>query len=123
MVRASSHETGDELIGTPADYVLLTLMGRPPSIGPVHNIQAHVSTEIVGSQSRVKDDADFVPSPDGYALLSAGVEAEVGKRQPVRVGVDVHNLLDTAYRDYNSLLRYYADQPGRDIRMRVGMDF
>ena len=123
VVRASSNETGDELIGTPADYVLLTLMGRPPSIGPIHNIQAHVSTEIVGSQSRVKDDADFVPSPDGYALLGAGVEAEIGKRQPVRVGVEVHNLLDTAYRDYNSLLRYYADQPGRDIRMRVGMDF
>ena len=69
------------------------------------------------------DDADFVPSPDGYALLGAGIEAEIGKRQPVRVGIEAHNLLNTAYRDYTSLLRFYADQPGRDIRLRVGMDF
>ena len=41
----------------------------------------------------------------------------------MRLGVEVRNLLNTAYREYTSLLRYYADQPGRDVRLRVGMDF
>ncbi len=123
FVRASDQETGAELVGTPADYLLLTLIGRPPPMGPVHNISVQVSTDLVASQSRVADNADFVPSPDGYALLGAGIEAEVGRRQPVRVGIEAHNLLNTAYRDYTSLLRFYADQPGRDVRLRVGMDF
>ena len=26
-------------------------------------------------------------------------------------------------REYTSLIRYYADMPGRDIRVRVGVDF
>ena len=65
-------------------------------------------------------DADFAPPPPGYALLGLSAETTLGK---VRVGAEVHNLLNTAYRDYTSLLRYYADQPGRDIRVRVGMDF
>ena len=96
----------------------------PPLLNALANhIEAHASADIVASQSRVDDDADFVPSPDGYTLFSVGIEAEIGERLPVRVGIDAHNLLDTVYRDYNSLLRYYADQPGRDIRMRVGMDF
>jgi iron complex outermembrane receptor protein len=56
-------------------------------------------------------------------LLGAGIDTEIGRKLPVRVGVDVHNLLNTAYREYTSLLRYYADQPGRNIRVRVGMDF
>jgi outer membrane receptor protein involved in Fe transport len=51
------------------------------------------------------------------------MDAEIGRRQPVRVGVIAHNLLNTAYRDYTSLLRYYADQPGRDVRVRIGMNF
>ena len=66
---------------------------------------------------------DFAPAPPGYMLLGAGVQAVVGRRNPVRVGLDAHNLLNTTYREYSSLIRYYADRPGRDIRLRVGMDF
>ena len=53
----------------------------------------------------------------------AGIDAEIGRRRPLRVGLDARNILNTAHREYTSLLRYYADQPGRDIRVRVGMDF
>jgi iron complex outermembrane receptor protein len=123
IVRASDAETGVELVGTPADHMLLTVITRPPAVGPIHNIELHVSADLVASQYRVKDDAAFVPPPDGYTLLGAGIEAEIGERRPVRVGIEGHNLLNTVYRDYSSLLHYYADQPGRDIRFRAGMDF
>jgi iron complex outermembrane receptor protein len=123
LVRAEDRETGNELVGTPADHLFLALVGRPPSVGPVHGLELRVATDIVASQSRVNAADDFAQPPPGYALLGASIDAEIGRGHPVRVGVDAHNLLNTAYRDYTSLLRYYADQPGRDVRVRVGMNF
>lgn len=123
MVRATDRDTGNHLIGTTADYLHLSLIGRIRSAGAVNNIEVNVNTDLVASQSHVEPGRDFAPPPPGYTLLGAGVTAEVGTRRPVRVGIDGTNLLDTAYREYTSLLRYYADQPGRDVRIRVGMDF
>ena len=123
LVRAEDRDTGDQLIGTPADHVKVALLGRIPPTGAMQKVELHVSSEVVASQSRVEPSHDFAPPPPGYTLFGAGIDTEIGRRQPVRVGVDAHNLLNTAYREYSSLLRYYANQPGRDVRVRVGMDF
>jgi iron complex outermembrane receptor protein len=123
LVRAEDRDTGTHLIGTPADHVKLALIGRIPPVASVQKVELHISTDLVASQSRVDASSDFTPPPPSYTLLGAGIETEIGRRQPIRVGVDAHNLLNTSYREYSSLLRYYADQPGRDVRIRVGMDF
>jgi iron complex outermembrane receptor protein len=123
IVRAEDRDTGSHLVGTPADHLLLALIGRLPPLAAFQTTELRVTTDIVDSQSRVDAANDFAPPPPGYALLGAGIDTEIGRKQPVRVGLDVHNLLNTAYREYTSLLRYYADQPGRDIRVRIGMDF
>ena len=123
LVRAEDRDTGDHLIGTPADHLKLALLGRIPATGAMQKVELHISTELVASQSRVEPNHDFAPPPPGYTLFGAGIDTELGRRQSVRVGVDAHNLLNTAYREYSSLLRYYADQPGRDVRVRIGMDF
>jgi len=123
VVRAEESASGDHLIGTPGDHLVLLLVGRLPPLGPVREMTLRTTTELVATQSRVEPTADYAPPPDGYALLGAGFDAEIGRGRPVRVGFEGRNLLNTAYREYNSLLRYFADQPGRDLRVRVGMDF
>jgi iron complex outermembrane receptor protein len=123
LVRAADRSTGDHLIGTPADHVQLALVGRPPPLGPVRELTIRATTDLVAEQSRVDPDDDFAPPPPGYVLLGGGIDAEIGRRQTIRVGLEARNLLNTAYREYTSLLRYYADQPGRDVRVRVGLDF
>lgn len=123
IVRAESRETGDQLIGTPADHLTLTAIGRPASVGPLQKIELLVKADLVAKQSLVNPDHDFAPTPEGYTLWGAGIETEIGQKNPVRVGIEAHNLLDTAYREYTSLLRYFGDQPGRDVRARVGFNF
>jgi iron complex outermembrane receptor protein len=123
IVRAESRETGDQLIGTPADHLTLTAIGRPAPFGPLQKIELLVKADLVAKQSLVNPDHDFAPTPEGYTLWGAGIETEVGQKTPVRVGIEAHNLLDTSYREYTSLLRYFGDQPGRDVRVRVGLDF
>jgi len=119
LVRAEDRNTGDHLIGTPADHLMLALIGRVPPNSVMEKAEIRVSTDLVASQSRVDPSHDFAPPPPGYILLGAGIDAEFGRQQPFRVGVEAHNLLNTSYREYASLLRYYADQPGRDIQFRL----
>ena len=123
LVRSVDVATRHQLVGTPADYLKLSVIGRAPSLGTVEGLQAEVCVEWVASQSRVDPALDFAPPPPGYTLLGAGLSTDVGRKHPIRIGVDAHNLLNARYRDYSSLIRYYADQPGRDIRFRAGMDF
>lgn len=121
LVRSLDRASGSHLIGTPPDHLALNLVGRPGGLGPLRDTEASISAELVARQSRTDPDADFAPAPGGYALLGASVDTTVG-RGGVRVGLQAHNLLNTPYRGYTSLLRYYADQPGRDVRIRVGAD-
>lgn len=123
LVRARDRQTGGYLIGTPADHMVVSLVGRLPTMGAWSDTTLRASAEFVARQSRTDLTADFAPPPDGYALFGLSAQSMLAWRRPVRVGVDVHNLLNTSYRDYTGLLRYYADQPGRNIRLRVGMDF
>jgi iron complex outermembrane receptor protein len=123
LVRMRDAATGDGLVGTPADYLHVEPVVRPGPLGPLHENRLAVLVDTVARQTRVDPAADFAPAPRGYTLLgiSADTALDVGLRE-VRVGLVAHNLLDHAYRDYTSLLRYYADQPGRDVQVRVGMD-
>jgi iron complex outermembrane receptor protein len=45
------------------------------------------------------------------------------RKLPVTVSLSVDNLLDTAYRDYLNRYRYYADDAGRNITIRVKVPF
>ena len=92
-------------------------------MGKVKKMEFQFQADLVAEQSRVKPQQDIAPPPDGYTLLGIGMDTELGSRRPVRLGVNVTNLLNTPYREYTSLLRYYGDQPGRNVRVHFGMDF
>ena len=123
VVRAQDAANGDQLIGTPPDQLTVSTVGRLPAAGPFDHSELRATVEAVARQSRTDDSVDFAPAPPGFALLGLSAETTLGAKKPIRIGVAVHNLLNTAYRDYTSLLRYYADQPGRNIRVRVGVPF
>ena len=123
LVRAEHRETQSQLVGTPADRINLTAIGRPPVPDYFEKLEFQISTDFVGKQTRVNPDHDVAPPPEGYMLLGGSIEAIFGKKRRFIFGLEGRNLLNTSYRDYSSLLRYYADQPGRDIRIRLGTDF
>jgi iron complex outermembrane receptor protein len=123
IVRAEDRDIGSHLIGTPTDNLTLSLIGRPPPLGPVRSITIRATTDLVATQSRVDPANDFAPPPPGYALFGGALEAEIGRRHTVRAGLEARNIMNTAYREYTSLIRYYSDNPGRDFRVRLGMEF
>jgi len=67
---------------------------------------------------------DFAPPPPAYFLLGA----ELGFTAPVAghalsVILTGTNLANVAYRDYLNRFRYYADEPGRNLSLKVRLPF
>jgi iron complex outermembrane receptor protein len=67
---------------------------------------------------------DLASAPEGYALLGAsiGADVEIGAL-PIRWRLSVQNLFNTAYRDILSRYRYFVDEPGRTVVLRISVPF
>lgn len=87
---------------------------------------AYISAEWmhVMEQTRVPSDKngpqDYKAAPPAYNLinLQASATLPLFKKQ-VTLGLGVRNLLDTAYRDYLNAQRYFTDEMGRNINVRL----
>ncbi|TPV94379.1 MAG: TonB-dependent receptor [Myxococcales bacterium FL481] len=117
--------TSDEPVSlTPSDRYNLALRYLWPESRLWSAGYLEVRGTYVDRQRRSDPESDFAPPPPAFALLGAsiGTESLVGE-QLLRIGVDGDNLLNTRYREYTSLLRYFADEPGWSVRLRVGLEF
>jgi len=89
------------------------------------NFLKNTSLSLSGSyffkQSRITADQNFgLPPPDGYALagFQAARDFSLGKNQ-LKIALKVDNLLNNTFRDYLNRLQYFADEPGRNIRLNM----
>jgi iron complex outermembrane receptor protein len=62
---------------------------------------------------------EYIPPPAGYGLLFAEVRWQKG---PLALSLTGDNLLNRPYRAYPDLLRFYADQIGRQVRLTCRYD-
>ncbi len=108
----------------PPDRVEGSVQYRPHGIRPLRETFVLVGAEYVFEQTRVDPRADLAPPPPGYVHLDAALGTELAVRDAtLKIGIEGHNLLNSTYRDYTSLLRYYADEPGRELRFRADYVF
>lgn len=63
---------------------------------------------------------DYKAPPLAYTLISMNASATLPVYKiPVTISVGVRNLLNTVYRDYLNGLRYFTDEMGRNISLRL----
>jgi len=75
-------------------------------------------------QERFDATTDFVTPADANTVWHADASGElVGLPLPLWLSVEVRNLTNERYRDQLSLLRYFADQPGREVWLRATSRF
>lgn len=123
-VRAQQVESGAPLVFIPPDRYRLGVTYYWPDFGPFEKGYVGAGVTIVDRQRRFDLEADFAPPPPAYALLTAeaGIEAPFDA-QRLKVGVAGNNLTNARYRDYTSLSRYFANEPGWELSLRVSLDF
>jgi iron complex outermembrane receptor protein len=70
----------------------------------------------VSRQNRVEPGSDYAEPPNGYVLVHANWGINLKKFD---FGIRISNALNTAYRDYLNRFRYYTDDQGRNISLRI----
>ena len=83
--------------------------------------RASIDVEINAKQTHL---GPFDTATDGYTLLGldAGIARRLGSR-PIRFDIRVRNLTDKAYKSFLSRYKSFALDPGRNVLVRLSMDF
>lgn len=123
LVRAKNTTTNEYLVYIPADRLENTLRYQLPKVGKMNLPYLSFTGINVSKQRRVEPNTDYAPPPTGYVLLNAEAGFTLPALHNVEIGITVHNLLNTTYRDYLNRFRYYTDEMGRSFNVRLKMQF
>ncbi|MBC8033129.1 MAG: TonB-dependent receptor [Chitinophagaceae bacterium] len=82
----------------------------------------------VQRQNRVPDSKvfrqDYQDSPDGYMLVNSRISTTINRyHHPITFILDARNIFNKAYREYLNSMRYFTDEMGRNISLRVRVPF
>ncbi|REA62473.1 TonB-dependent receptor [Dyadobacter luteus] len=91
----------------------------------IQNTYISAGNLFVAQQKRVPENSDFAPPPKAYSLwnIQAGTTIPVSEKNEFEVSLAVNNLFNVAYRDYLNRFRYYADDMGRQVSLRLRWKF
>jgi len=124
IVRGKNSSDGSPLFLIPADRLRIAQHFHLPRTGVFKDPYMEIASLLVNRQTEVPADVDYLPPPPGYALI----DAELGAIKDI-LGTDIDlslsikNILNESYRDYLSRFRYYIDDPGRDLILRIRVPF
>jgi iron complex outermembrane receptor protein len=124
LVRARNLSDDGFLVLIPSDRLRSSARYTHAALGGLEKVSVSMSGTLVARQGRFDPAADLASPPDGYFLLDAeiGGQTQLGGHD-VKFAVHGTNLLDARYRDYTSLLRYFSDQPGMQVMLRLSSHF
>ncbi len=113
------------LIGMPPGRYSGDLNFNIKTTEKIKDLYTGISFVHVARQKRVSGSIrDYKAPPGAYSLVHLNASATFHQmRFPVTVGVSVNNLFNAVYRDYLNSMRYFADEAGRDISIRLKIDF
>ena len=119
VVRGDNLDTDEPLINMPSDRGSLKTRFNLPTGSLMKDAHFDLEGIFVQRQKRVPQNADYAPPPDAYALINASFSTTFALSSPVRLSLELHNAFNTAYRDYLSRFRYFTDEPGRSLILRL----
>lgn len=82
-----------------------------------------LSNMLVARQNR-EPDFDLAPAPPGYSLINLGYQRQfpIGNDK-LNVGFQIQNLLNSSYKEYMNRFRYFTDDIGRNILLKINYQF
>lgn len=124
LVRADNRSEGGFIPGMPSDRFSYGLKRKFKSFKNAKEMYVSADVRHVMRQTRLPDESDYIAPPAGYALveLEVGGEITIGK-QPVWITLSVANLFNEKYRDYLNRYRYFADDEGRNVILKIKIPF
>jgi iron complex outermembrane receptor protein len=108
----------------PSDNLSATVVISPNDFAYFSRNSFSVAGEYTFEQQDLLVTQDFLPAPKGYFLLSASASTSLDFDQSsFKIILKAENLLNNRYRNYLNRLRYFSDEPGRNISLQVNYAF
>jgi len=85
-----------------------------------NNAYISIAHQFVAYQNRVEANSDFLVPPNSYQLITFQSELKI---KHLTFGLTVSNLLNQSYREYLNRFRYFSDDLGRNISLRIKYKF
>lgn len=124
LLRAYNRSINDWLILMPSDRLTNELTYNFNNQGKLNNTYLSLELATVFKQTRVPSDKngkqDYKDPTAGYNLfnLNASSIVTVGKT-PVTISIGAKNLFNQSYREYLNSFRYFTDDIGRNVSIRI----
>lgn len=112
MVRAKDILNNQYMVNIPSDRLESSLKYDFKKQGAFISI----GNALVARQTRVETNSDFLAPPPAYSLWKADAGININK---VTLGLSLSNAFNVAYREYLNRFRYFTDDMGRNISVRV----
>ena len=124
LLRADNLDLDGPLHGVPANRFGAHARATAPR--PVLSVAApfvELDVRHTARQDRLQPGAFLAaPFPPAYTLASLRLGGEVSVAgQPAQLQLGVDNLFDVRYRDALSRFRYFVDEPGRNVSVRLSV--
>ncbi|GAA4341813.1 TonB-dependent receptor [Flaviaesturariibacter amylovorans] len=124
LLRARDLRANDWIIGMPSDRLSQEVAWTLKEGARFSDTRLALELQHVWEQTRVPGEAagprDYKAPPPGYTLLHADLSTTVrAGRYPITIGLTGRNLLNTVYRDYLNAFRYFTDEMGRNLSLRI----
>ncbi len=124
FLRAYNYSIDNYLILMPPDRYENTLRYNFNSSKSLKNNYLAFNLVTVLGQFRVPENIDYTNSPQGYSLVNfEAATTIISKKYDIIVGLSVNNIFNTSYRDYLNRFRYFADELGRNVMVKVKIPF
>lgn len=123
VLRADNLDLDGPLYGVPSDRVGGHVRVEPGRVLGLGGLFAEADIQHVMEQDRVQPGAYLAaPYPPGYTLVGLRLGGTVDwAGAPLRVQLGAQNLFDVRYRDALGRFRYFVDEPGRNVTLRVAV--
>ncbi len=120
LLRARDLINNKWVVMMPADKIEGELTYEFKDFGKIEQLNAGVTVTHVFKQTRTYALEDYVEAPDAYTLAGVSVGSEIHfNKTMLSWSVEAENMFNVAYRDYLNRFRYFADDMGRNITLRI----
>jgi iron complex outermembrane receptor protein len=123
MVRVLNLVDNSFLIGIPTDRLRNGLMFNLKE-KKQSKLNILLNSDYVFKQNRFEANADYVDPPSDYLLFNMEINYVLQiKEKTIQFALTADNLLNKSYRDYMNRFRYFTDEMGRNIGVKINFKF
>ncbi len=128
VVRAWNEKANEPLILIPPDQYSFGIGYEVPK-GDFAGSSLEFTIQRQAQQTLFPDSTHLVLPPPAFNLFNIQgiiqwrIPTKKNKKLPIQIGLSIENLFNKRYRIYMNRMRYFADEPGRNISLKLKIPF